>query len=175
MHFNISVTGQYAMLLEAKVGCKVPHWMRDFRKSVRRQLIDVPVVSGTLLKVLTEREMQLTSLQYDSMFNYKVLFSDYEIWVRCEAKETKALSFEEIKFLEAVKSVGDRVSLLHKLEWIGSLSPESNVILKNMSNKFDHPVKAVVRYIGDIPGRNQDTHFGIELMVSTVYVSMVCS
>ena len=168
MHFNISVTGQYAMLLEAKVGCKVPHWMRDFRKSVRRQLIEVPVVSGTLLKALNEREMQATSLQYNFTFNYKVLFSDNEIWVRCEAKETKPLSFEEIKLLEAVRSVGDRVRLLHKLDWIGSLSPESNVILKNMHGRFDHPVKAVIHYIGDIPGRNQGTHFGVELMVSTV-------
>ena len=158
------------MLLEPKVGCKVPHWMRDFRKSVRRELTDVPVLSGTLLKALNEKVMQATSLQYDATFNYKVLFSDYEICVRCEAKDTKALSFEEIKFLEAVKDFDDRVSLQHKLDWIGSLSPESNIILKNIPSKFDHPVRAVIRYIGDIPGRNQGTHFGVELMVSILYI-----
>ena len=170
-------TNQYAILLDGTVGYKGPSWLMDAKDWVfgkQKQFIEKNVISGTLLEALNEKEILLLAQQFDPILNYKVLSLEHTIWLHREPKQTKGLSYEEMKYLQAVKSCNDRLEALPKLKWIGSLTLGSRALL-NMPTVFNHPIEVTLRYIGSLLD-HCGTYFGVELMVSVMCTwSIVCT
>lgn len=166
---------KYAILLESAVGYKEPSWIeyaRDWRLGKGKQFSEKNVVGGTLLEALSEKEILVLAPHFDPLLNYKVMFSDHVVWLHCNPKQIQMLNFEEIKYLQAVKSCNDRLDALPKLDWIESLILGTGAFV-NMPTVFGHPVRVTVRYVGDIPGGELGTYFGVELLVSILCIMYV--
>ena len=171
-------TSRYAILIDTTVGYKEPSWLKDAKDWVfgkQRQYSEKNVISGTLLEALSEKEILLLAQQFEPILNYRVLSSEHTIWLHCKPKQIKGLSYEEMKYLQAVKACNDRLEALPKLDWIGSLTPGSGCFL-SMPTVYAHPIKVTIRSVGDLPGGDHfGTHFGIELLVSVMCTcTIVC-
>ena len=175
-------TSQYAILLDTTIGYiyKEPSWLKNAKDWVfgkQKQYSKKNVISGALLEELSEEEILLLPQQFDLTLNYKVLYSEHTIWLYCEPKQIKQLSYKEMKSLQAVKSFNDRLEGLSKLDWIGSLTPGSDCFL-SIPTAFDRPVKVIIRYVGSLPSPDRcGTYFGVELLVSMECVhrySIIC-
>ena len=131
----------------------------------QKQFSEKNIRSGTLLEALMEKEILLLAQHFDPILNYKVLSSEHVVWVHCKSKQVKGLSYEEMKYLQAVKGFNDRLEALPKLDWIESLAPGSGVFLY-IPAIFSHPVKVTIRFVGSLPGGDHvGTYFGVELLV----------
>lgn len=135
----------------------------------RKQFIEKNIISGILLRALTEKEVLSLAPYLDPISNYKVMHPDHVSWVHCTPKEIKALSYEEMKFLQAVKNCNDRLNALPKLDWIGSLHLGSGAFL-DMPTVFTQQIKVIIRYIGSLADGEPGTFIGVELLVSILFI-----
>ena len=170
---------QYAILLNSAVGYKEsswykePSWYKDVKDRVLgKQLIEKHIIGGTLLEALSEKEILVLAPRFNPVLNYKTISS---VYIYCKPKQVKKLSYEEMKYLQAVKNCNDRLEALPKLDWIGCLTDGTDVFL-NIPTVFGHPIKGTIRYVGNLPGPDHcGTYFGLELLVSTYTYIIIMS
>ena len=126
------------------------------------------VVKGVLLVKLSPEEVRgHKQHQAPSLppFNFKCL-EDPSIKLYCSAHDVHPLNEKQKELLHGVVKASDRYDALAKLEWARKLT-EGSTIFVNIS-AFPTAAKAILRYIGSLPGEN-GIKFGIELSVCTIY------
>lgn len=163
---------KFAMLLKSAVGYKQSSLLTDTMDwMLGKQFIEKPIIGGTLLEALSDKEILVLAPQFDPILNYKILSSDQQVVsLHCMPKWIRRLSAVEVGYLQAVKSCNDRLEALPKLDWIGSLHVGSSAYL-DMSAIFKDPVKVTILYIGNLPSTDYlGTYFGVELLVSVLCV-----
>ena len=127
------------------------------------------VVRGTLLVKLTQEEVRaLKQHQAPGLppFNFKCL-EDPSVKLYCNAHDVHPLNESQKEVLHGIVKASDRYDALAKLEWAGKVT-EGSTIFVNIS-AFPTAAKALLRYIGSLPGEN-GIKFGIELLVR-IYVT----
>ena len=96
------------------------------------------------------------------------LVRDTTVTLRAEAEEVAPLDREDFLLLEAIKSAHSRFDTYisaDKMKWALSLKEGSEV-----SVVMNHEVpqicsRAVVRWVGELEGKERGTVFGVEIMV----------
>ena len=106
--------------------------------------------------------------------NYR-LVRDTTVTLRAEAEEVAPLDREGLLLLEAIKSVHLRFDTFisaDKMKWALSLKEGSEVFVAVIPEEFLHSrlhSQAVVRWVGELGGKERGTVFGVEITVGNVY------
>ena len=136
--------------------------LRTSRKAVDAQ-------RGELLVVIPSQDL-VPRKDGKKPHNYR-LARDTTVTLRAEEEEVALLDPKDQFFLEAITSAHSRISTFLstcKLEWGRSLKEDSEVFIALNQEKHPTPLlhsQAVVRWVGELGGKERGTVFGVEIMV----------
>ena len=105
--------------------------------------------------------------------NYR-LARDTTVTLRAKEEEVAPLDREDFLLLEAIKSTHSRFDTFisaDKMKWALSLKEGSEVFVAVNPEMPQHSwlrCQAVVRWVGDLGGKERGTVFGVEIMVGIV-------
>jgi len=164
---------RYAILLDSRIGYKdMLSWWEETKTLITGKEYDkVRVIPGSLLESIPDSEVVELAKNFDPVLNFKVISSDMNanaVRLHCGSHDenVKELTFTQMLYLQAVKTMADRIAALPKLKWIESLHDGSGALL-NMPTAFPQPIKVAVRYVGKVPVKGEEgIQFGVELIVS---------
>ena len=105
--------------------------------------------------------------------NYR-LVRDTTVTLRAEEDEVAPLDWRDFSLLESIKSAHSRFDTFtsaDKMEWALSLKEGSEVFVAVIPEEFLHSrlhSRAVVRWVGELGGKERGTVFGVEITVGIV-------
>ena len=174
VYLDMAGRTRYAILLDSQVGYKdTISWWEGAKTMITGKEYDkIPLLPGLLLESIPYSEVVGLA---NPPFNFEVISSDTNtVRLFCESCNVKELTFHQMQYLQAVKTLVDRITALPKLKWIESLRVGSGALL-NMPTAFPHAIKVTVRYVGKVPVKGeQGIKFGIELIVSALTTWFCC-
>ena len=149
----------YALLLEEMCGRKyLTECMLSNPTTYESQIVK----KGTLLKATTLEECSHLVKKSGFPFNYKVM-DDLNIRLQCSTIQVHQLTLCQMRLLQAVEGLGDRVEVLHKLEWAEGLRCGVGVHVTIPSHP--HPIKGIIQQCGQSPDKI-GIKFQVRLIVS---------
>ena len=128
----------YALLLEEMCGRK---YLTDCILSNPTTYKSLSVRKGTLLKATTLEECTNLIKKSGFPFNYKVM-DDLNIRLQCSTIQVHQLTLCQMRLLQAVEHLEERVEVLHKLEWAEGL--RSGVGVHVTIPSHPHPIKGII-------------------------------
>jgi len=150
----------YGLLLENVDGYKKNDAFRgggQVSASYNKQAIP----KGTMLAALSYEESKATASHFNPFHNYKSV-TNLSVTLHCKVHQVYQITREQRDILQGVRSLEDRLKVLHKLDWVAELQLGSFVYVTIPS--IPVPVRGVIGHIGTL--RKQiGTMFGVELMV----------
>ena len=156
---NNNERSDFALLLEEMCGRK---YLTDCKLSDLTHYNPVIISKGTILEAATHTECRNIPKESDFIFNYKVM-GDSNIKLQCNPVEVRQLTNRQMRLLQAVEHLQDRIEVVHKLEWAEGLRPGVGIHVTIPS--YPYPVKGIIQHCGKVPDK-YGIHFRVELIVS---------
>ena len=154
-----------ALLLRDAVGDKIKSG--SLLNAFRKRKESVPVLRGSLLSSAPSKE---TAADGKPVYNYRVNGRGEDIMMYCSEQDVAPITLNEFKLLLGIKSPVARYEAFVNdiLDWGSKLKVNDTVYVSLPSQQITKRCRAVVRWIGRLPGED-GTRFGVELLVSSSF------